>query len=309
MPRWRLMGLVTLAGLPLAALACNALNGSGDLTSGCDGCNEVDARPRDEDVLVLPDASRDGSANADVTADVMARPSFCQGIVMYLRFDDTLRTAQGIDPDSPPVVSFVPGRFGSGALLTGTNAALYYVEGDGGVPYPRDEGTVAMWLKPQWAWPPTVDRVVWKPVVDRTVNTNASGPSMRSRGMPPAFFGSTNNEPGVGGLNEDVGGTGAELAPYWHAAWNHLAETWSKSSPTITFTLNGGDGDPATTHRETDAGWTPQAPTVKFIRLSSNSFPADAAYDDFAIWSRSLSLAEVQAVYRAGTPLGDLCGL
>jgi hypothetical protein len=299
-------------GLPLAAIACNALNGAADLdvAAPCVGCEVADAPTSDQRAVVVPEA---GAADASVDAppDVFVRPSFCAGIVMYARFDGTLVTAQGLAPDAPPVHSFVPGRFGDGVLLNGTNTALYYVEGVPplGVHYPKDEGSAAMWLKPTWAWPTAVDRVVWKPVADRTVNTAAAGPSIRSRGVPPLFFGSSNSEPGSSGINEDVGGTAAELAPYWKTDWNHLAETWSRSSPTITFTLNGAEGDPTITRRETDAGWTAQSPLVQYIRFSSNSVPADAAYDDFALWDRSLSLAEIQAMYGANKSLGELCGL
>lgn len=312
MRRWRRLATAAV-GLPLAALACNAITGAADLDVAppCALC-ALDAATGDEGQPAPVSEAGAMDAGVDAPPDVIvARPSFCAGILMYARFDGTLVTAQGLAPDAPPVTSFVPGRFGDGVLLTGVNAALYYVEGapPAGVHYPKDEGSVAMWLKPTWAWPPTVDRVVWKPVADRTVNTPASGPSIRSRGAAPAFFGSSNNEPGIAAVNEDVGGTGAELAPYWKTNWNHLAETWSRSSPTITFTLNGAEGDPTITRRETDAGWTAQAPTVQYIRISSNSVPADAAYDDFALWDRSLSLAEVQAMYGANKSLGELCGL
>lgn len=166
-----------------------------------------------------------------------------------------------------------------------------------------------MWLKPQWTFPSTVDRVVWKPVTDRTGNPNSSGPHMRTTVAAPGFFGSSNSEPLATGGFENVGGTFAELTPFWKTDWNHIVETWSRSSPTITFTLNGATGDASVTRRETDAGWTPQFPNVAYIRISSNATPDDAAYDDVALWGRPLSLAEIEAVYGANAPLGDLCGL
>jgi len=305
------IAVLAAMGVPLAALACNALSGAADLTveSPCDGCAQVDAPSGDEQAVVVPEAGADGAVDAATKDVVVAPPSFCQGIVMYARFDGTLTTAQGIAPESPPVTTFVPGRFGSGALLTGANGALFYVEGDAGVPYPRNEGTIAMWLKPQWTFPSTVDRVVWKPVADRTGNPNSCGPHMRTNVVAPGFFGSSNSEPVAIGGSEDVGGTFAELTPFWKTDWNHVVETWSRSSPTITFTLNGATGDASVTRRETDAGWTPQFPNVAYVRLSSNATPDDAAYDDVALWNRPLSLAEIEAVYGANTPLGDLCGL
>ena len=58
----------------------------------------------------------------------------------------------------------MPGHFGMGVLLTGPGSGMVYAVGDGGVPYPSNEGTFAMWLEPQWTWPPTVQRIFWKPV-------------------------------------------------------------------------------------------------------------------------------------------------
>jgi hypothetical protein len=307
------VGLAAAIAVAVAAFACNALNGAGDFTFAppCEGCGEGDGRGDDgaADGMAVLEAAADGGG-ADAKVDVIApRPPFCSGIVMYARFDNALTTAQGVAPEAPPVTSFVPGRFGTGVLLTAASGPIYYVQGDGGVPYPRSEGTMAMWVKPQWTWPSTLDRVLWKPTADRTTNANSAGPHMRTVTAAPGFFGSSNSEPTPPGGFIDVGGTPAELAPFWKVDWNHIVETWSQASPTITFTLNGATGDPTLTHRETDAGWAPQFPTVAYVRLSSTSFPADSAYDDVALWSRALSLAEIEAVYAADKPLGDLCGL
>ncbi len=237
------------------------------------------------------------------------RPSFCDGIVMYARFDGTLTTAQGVSPDAPPANTFVPGHFGTGVLLTGPGSGMYYAVGDGGVPYPRNEGTFAMWLKPQWTWPPTVQRIFWKPVGDRAiVSANASGPIIIAQVMPGSFFGGYNNEPATSTITS-AGGNAAEFSPYWKANWNHVVETWSRSAPTISFTLNGADGDASVTRRETGGSWVAEAPAVAYVRLASGQFPSDSAYDDVVMWSRSLSLAGIQAVYGAGMPVGDLCGL
>ncbi|MDB5217569.1 MAG: Concanavalin A-like lectin/glucanase superfamily [Myxococcaceae bacterium] len=313
MRRWgRRVGIVTAALLPLVALACNALNGAGDLSvAACDTCDEIDGQDDrgNEGGVMVGEAGVD-APGPDASADVVVvpRPSFCNGIVMYARFDNTLTTAEGIAPDMPPATAFVAGRFGSAALLTGTSGALYYVEGDAGVPYPKDEGTIAMWVKPQWTWPPSVTRIFWKPVSDRTTSsTNESGPYLLVQNPQGGSFGAYCSPPN--GATVTTGGTATEATPYWSSQWNHLAETWSRSAPTLSFTLNGASGDASVTRRETAAGWTAEQPTVAYVRLSSNSFPSDSAYDDVVMWSRSLSLAEIQAVYGAGVALGDVCGL
>jgi hypothetical protein len=314
MRRWgRRLGIVAVVGAPLVALACNALNGAGDLSvSECDACGEVDGQSgRGNDAGIVTGSETGVDARApDASADVVVpRPSYCSGIVMYARFDNTLTTAQGVAPEMPSAPAFVPGRFGAAAALTGPMGALYYVEGDAGVPYPANEGTMAMWVKPQWTWPPTVTRIFWKPVTDRAATgTNESGPYMVAQAPATGFFGVSCTAP-ANGPAVMTGGPATESSPYWSNQWNHIAETWSRSAPTLSFTLNGASADPLVTHHETDAGWTAEHPTVAYVRLASNSFPSDSAYDDVVMWNRSLSLAEIQAVYGAGMPVGDLCGL
>jgi hypothetical protein len=300
-----------LAALPLAALACNALTGVSDLAlDPCvGGCGDGDAIAsegggnRDSKDGAI---DRDPDANliaTDAGIDAAARPSYCDGVIVYFRFDDSLKAANGITPDQPPNISFGPGKFGTSALST---AALYYVQGDGGVDYPVAlEGSMATWFKPQWAWPTSDQRVFWKLVPDRTVLGVASAPYLQNL---PTFFGST-ADVNDGGTTT-AGDTPSVLTPSWKALdWNHLAETWSKSSPTLTFTLNGASDDPTHTRRESNEAWDVVSSTIGFLRVGSNTYPLDGYLDDFALWKRVLSLTEIQALYSAPQSLGDTCGL
>jgi hypothetical protein len=305
----RVLAVIVLA-VPAAALACNAITGVGDLGAGdlpCDGCTDaaIDAvTDRAVNEATVTDASVDA---VDAPPDTFTRPSYCTGNVFYARFDGTLTTSQGVAPDQPPATAFVPGRFGQAAAVVGKNA-LYYPQGDGGFVYSKSiEGTVAMWVRVPWNWPSNVDRVVWKTMPDRVNASSNSGPHMRAD-VSEGFFGSSNSLSDGGNIN--AGAPVAQLAPYWKAsAFNHLAETWSQSAPTITFTLNGAMENAAVTRRETSTPWTPEFPNVGFLRLSSDAFELDGTYDDFALWNRALSLAELRALYLSEKALGDTCGL
>lgn len=298
---------LALAGLTIGAgAACNALSGVGELGVGplpCEGCQTAEAGGD----AAMNEAGTD--ASRDTSVETSARPSFCNGLVLYARFDGSLVTAQGLDPDQPPATSFDAGKYGGAALLSGANGALYYRQGDGGFRYPRPgEGTIAMWLRPLWTWPSSTDRILWKALPDRTTGLAPTvTPHLRSD-VNDAFFGSTNTGPDGGTVS--AGATFDELVPYWRdKEWNHLAETWSQSAPTLTFTLNGASGDPSVTHRETSAPWLAGTSTFAFLRVASNIASTDAFYDDLALWERALSLEEIRALYAANAPLGDVCGL
>jgi hypothetical protein len=309
--------------MPAAVLlACNALTGVGELATTDDApcigiaCTPVvpDGSVSVDEAAITPrndasaeDARVDGSGG-DAASDTFTRPSYCTGIVLYARFDGTLATAQGQAADSPPALSFVPGKYGNAAAITGNNQVFYAQGGANALKYPTaPEGTAVMWVKAQWTWPSNVDRVLWKTMPSRLIASSNSSPYARVD-LSESFFGATNAFPDGATLN--VGSTSVQLAPYWkNAEYNHVAETWSQTAPTITFTLNGAESNPSVTRRETSAPWVPDSTNVAFVRLSSAAFPFDAAYDDFALWSRALSLAELKALYGANKPLGESCGL
>ena len=304
--------LLVATAMPAVVLACNALTGVGDLGTSDEPCLGCEIPVRDGAIVegaIPPQPGDDASTDAsDARTDTFMLPSYCTGIVFYARFDNTLLSARGQAPDQPPAIMYDTGKYGQAALVYGKNPIYYVQGGDAGFSYPTSaEGTVAMWFKANWTWPSTVDRTVWKTTPDRVTASSTSSPDMRHVASA-SFFGSTNTYPD-GGVAM-VGSAASALTPDWkNGTFNHLAETWSQKAPTITFTLNGGLTNPASTRRETNVPWSPEFANVGFLRLSSPAFQSDAAYDDLALWNHALSLAELQAVYGANKALGDVCGL
>jgi hypothetical protein len=300
MGRSRVLLTISLATCGIA-VACNALTGVGDLgvTPPNDAQTSDDGR---DEVGPALDATR---RDVEVDAADGGRPSFCEGLVLYAPFDGTYATAQGGAPDPEPANPFVPGKYDKAVVSAGTSGSIFYPEGEAGVIYPKDAGTMAVWFKPTWSWPSTVDRVFVKPAADRSTGLNGSGPQFRYE-VDGTIFGFIDQN--ADNTLTSAAVTAAEVIPYWNdLSWNHLVGTWNKLTPSLTFTLNGASGDPSVTHRTTNAPWTPQFPDVRFMRLGSNVNVADGSFDEFAIWNRELSLLEIKAVYGANRSIGDAC--
>lgn len=284
------------------AVACNALTGVGDLGTGpCPDCADAGG-----DALVA--IENDGPVPTDSMSDAGdgGRPSYCDGLVLYAAFDGTYATAQGGAPDVAPTAPFSAGKFGSAVLCTGTDEGIFYPEGAAGAVYPRAAGTFAIWFKPTWKWPSTADRTLVKPAGDRGNGLNGAGPQLRYL-SPEDTIGFVNQNPDGGFVQASA--AAVDVTPYWkNLDWNHLAGTWNQAGPiTLTFTLNGASGDAAITRRETTAPWVPQFPSAAFTRVASNINFADGYFDDFAMWRRVLSRAEITAVYAANRSIGAAC--
>jgi hypothetical protein len=296
--------------LSLGGGACNALSGAADLEiDPCAGgrCAQPDASPDGADILPdggTIDASDGASADAD---DASVRPSFCEGLSLYLPFEGTTTAAQG---DVPVRVNGTPaytsGKLGQGYALNGSSSIFYTAVPDAGtVRYATDVGTVAMWFRPTWSYPGGAERTFARP----KDTLGGSGP-----GGPQLFIGAG---PPVMGMEVPnlafAGGTLASFGPFWaNLDWNHLVGTWSTTStPTLTFALNGGSMDAGATYRETAEAWSPPDPVVYF-RVGSTTNPVDGVVDEVALWTRVLPLSEIRTVYDLaanGQSIGAACRL
>ncbi len=286
----------------LAPAACNALTGASDLDTklepggaptGCPSCAPPPPPP---------------PAAVDACADAVAPPSFCAGLVFYARLDGTTTSAEDDVASSfeggAPEIAFDAGKFGGAGVFVGTSSATYW----DATRYPAAVGTVAMWVKPTWSWPPPaggIGYILFKPTPTRAPSPLVAG---------PAFGADTI------GLNADVkhpdgGGAGviapaAAVAPRWHDLdWNHVVMTWDRpGAPTLGIAVNGGGADGGSMGFSTTAAWTADVAAVWF-RLSSPSAPAEALLDDVALWNRVLDAAEIAAIHASAAPIGDACGL
>ena len=314
MPAVRRARVLGWALLSLAAVACNALTGAGELgvdPCGADACAPATTPLADaaRDVAdVTSEAGRDAALDG-ATGDASGRPAFCEGLSLYLPFDGTTTAAQGDTPAQAVTPTFASGLFGQAIDLQGTTMLFYAAAPKGGaVRYAADEGTVLFWFRPRWAFPGTADRTFVRPK-EVFASAGAGGPELSltvsaNAGPPLLAF----DVPTVASAGAPV----ASITPYWKdLGWNHLAGTWTRAAaPTLTFTLNGASNAPAVTRQETATPWAPPDPVV-YVRLGSATNPIDGLMDDVAIWTRVLSLAEIQAVHDAGLKgqsIGAACG-
>jgi hypothetical protein len=298
-PSWYDGNVRRVAVIALAsAAAFNALTGVGDLVT------EPDAS------VTPPDAGESSTGDDGSAPDVLVpdakpnRPSYCTGIVFYARLDGDLKTSSREDVTPPrPNETYDAGKYDGSVLVTTQNGAAYWAT-DGGFVYPQDVGTMALWFRPNWAFPSSTQRNLAKPVINQVqVGLNTAGPALEITNLG---VGLVNSQPDSGGIA--AGLASQTVAPSWvDKGWNHLVGTWHRTPAKLTFTLNGG-GDGGVLHDETTEPWEPQFDAgIAFLRLDSASFPNDGYFDDIALWSRELSDAEVRAVYASPIAIGDAC--
>jgi hypothetical protein len=299
-PCWYDGNVRRVAVIALAsAAACNALTGVGDLTTA-----PADASDAVPDAASESSTGDDGGHVEEAGPDVKPpRPSYCTGIVFYARLDGDLKTSSREDVTPPrPNETYDAGKYDGSVLVTTPNGAAYWAT-DGGFVYPQSAGTMALWFRPNWAFPSASQRNLGKPVLDQSTGANTCGPALE---ITSAGVGISNTN--SGGAATVAGIATADAGASWvDRGWNHLAGTWHLSPPKLTFTLNGG-GDGGAIHAESTATWAPQfAGTVAFFRLDSPTFPNDGYFDDVAIWSRELTVDEIAAIYASPIPIGDAC--
>jgi len=249
-----------------------------------------------------PDTATDGPR--DLPAPDIGPPGFCNGITLYLPFDKDFLGADGEQPQVSGTPTLVPGKFNQGALLV--DADLRYPAASN---YSLSQGTISIWIKPQWSFPCQSSYAVFYGSV-ATSGTGSAGPYMA------CDFKYTWLGVGNIGLQDEWRAAVVNTAaakPYWNQNdWNHLVSTWSdKGTTTLGFVLNGDPGGNSKSSASTSVPWTPKNGPLGWLRLSnSNStYSADAAFDEVTVWNRMLSLQEIKAINGAGKPVGVLCGL
>ncbi|MBS2018563.1 MAG: hypothetical protein JST00_37200 [Deltaproteobacteria bacterium] len=309
--RRRLVGFAFLA----IACACNTLTGAADLSireCASEECSASDGGVTGEGAV---DGSSDGGPPGDGGADARTdgpttdAPSYCAGLSFYVRFDGNTTASSGDTPADTVAPSYGPGKFGNGYAFAPAGVVPYDAVLDAAPMTKRwdpTRGTVALWFRGSWAFPGTLGRSFAR-VLDRLDTAGITGFVMRiDEASNPPHFGVE-----IGPVR--AGAPTASLTTWWRVAdWNHLVGTWEAGgSPSLSFTLNGGGPDGGATRFTTSAPWTASSP-VEYFRFGSNNSPNDGVMDDVAVWSRTLSAAEIGAVYTAGMAgksLGELCKL
>jgi hypothetical protein len=308
------------AGIVGATLsACNALTGVGDLSAvdcadGCDGAVPERTELIDGQSPLDGASSLDGATTLDGArpddggkpgdggdgGDAAPRPTFCEGITLYLPFEGSFNGRSGQPPNSAPGLSFIAGKYGQGADLTGAGgAAIYYASSYLGTPiYSLAHGSVAMWVKPTFA-PPTLQAALFfKPRAVATAGAPNAGPELQ--------FGALLLELVVNAPDGGVTKVGypQTALPNWNVmGWNHLVGTWSGTSPTLQLALNGA------APTSTSSPWDPDESPVNFLRLGSEVSAPRSVFDEVVLWTRVISASEIAAVAASPVSIGVACGL
>ena len=297
---------LAVVGITLVC-ACNALTGASDLVIGDDEVpttNDAGAEsgpgPRD--------ASSDGAAILDgAEPDAGPRPTYCQGITLYLRFDNSTKAAQGDLPATPIAETYASGKFKGAFDFNSQKTVVYAGEPKIGMKrYDINVGTLSLWFKPRWSLASnTATRTFMRPQ-DAADAATGSAPNLRLDGNAKTL--------GVEGpTNVEATAPIPTLLSSWKELdWNHLVGTWQRTGApeTLSFTLNGGGGDAGPGRISANNAWTPPIAGT-FMRLNSTS-DIDGLVDDVTVWSRALTKAEVTALYgdgMTGRSVGDACGL
>jgi hypothetical protein len=303
----------------VVASGCNALTGVDDLER-VDGVNpnpvalpEAAASDWGNDARVyeLGDASADvsfegafdaggiytGGIDAGDAGGTDARPSLCSGLTVLWRFDGKATSAQGDAPTNNAVnIGYGPGKFGQ-AIAVPDNQHVEYSAQRGGQPLILPaQGTVSMWVQAgDWSYPCSGGPYHTFFALDQDDLYLSCQP--KGGLQPQDGLGIWLNGPNTW-VNTWIGPQGG-----WASGFNHLAATWSQSTPQTSIVLN------ASVANTTTAAWTPVHPTATTFFLSFPNEPAGAYLDDVAVWTRPLSGSEIDALDGANKSVGDMCGL
>ena len=268
-------------------------------------------------------------------------PTYCAGMIFYASFDRGV--AADIGPEGARAVGSAgtgSGRYGAGLAFVEDDAGaasdggmVFYDRVDGGAPFfSATSGTLAFWFRRRGpAKSPQVSFV--RPIASLQAFTPA-GPTTSQ----------TSPAPGTG-LFDMLGGqelaalTDVELSPFVRAGeFNHIITGWRApadgGAPGYALALvNGGLGEVLTDAGARDAARDDTTPddagNVRapfFQRSARATFPTYAPLttlrlggvpttvpvgdmDDFAIWSRELTTAEMAALYKSPTSIRVSCKL
>jgi hypothetical protein len=183
-----------------------------------------------------------------------------------------------------PSVEQVDGKFGKGAQVTAGGLAL-----DFGDRFPRDAGTVTVWVRPNWDGGHEESKVFFHLPTDNPDSTHNYHLQM--------WGGSLSARAGSMGDDRHPGATGSSnVARSWKAGeWHFIAMTWDADR----FVLYV-DGEPVLENTDVSYENVPgQRLTVGSWADGSRS--ADATLDEFRVYGRSLSAEEIRSLFERNT--------
>ncbi len=193
------------------------------------------------------------------------------------------------------VVTFEAGRYGKAVRTTGQ----FFYAVTNGVQYRPTQGSVSFWIKPSFTLPLNPRRIFFRPKNKVETGGSSTGYSVQSENSTMRLEFS-----GLGGGTEIPH---QNLAGWSTGTWTHFVATWFNDGNDRRFILyvrtdgmsthaKANDGDPTTTNT-----------TTNFVRLGIDEVASADAYDDFAVWPRVLSDAEIAELYSSPQSIRQRC--
>lgn len=302
------LGVVAAAG---AIVACTGITGVSDLKlvdcaeGEFDCVTQNDASPEptetapaptqtttskprtDSGPVVDPDASAPDAA-PDVAE--LPKPTYCDYTIVA-SFEDTPNTAAGTAPLGP-APTYEAGRYGKAGRLS--QPVFYPVTN--GVQYKAAVGSVSVWVKPGFSIPDNDKRVFFRAKLAATPGSSVTG------------FGlvSDNGSMSLEFEAADPRISHNQIAGWSNTNWVHLVGTWSRDNPRSQAVYVRTPAMSA--HQKATDGDAYNAGTnTQFLRLGVEEQPATEAYDDFAVWTRILTDAEVAEIYSSPQSIRQRC--
>jgi hypothetical protein len=266
--------------------------------------------------------------------------------VFYASLDGAYGPDLGSTPGAPwgNAQLVAGGKFGGATSLLddgglGDGAAVYYdTPPDGGVPwFSNDVGTVSLWYRGKafsGLPSPPYAPVFWRAMGSIPPGLVLGG-GLTFVLVNPNQFGLVNTPPN--GVQQYILTFPlASIQPYLSdGEYNHFVTAWQRGDaappPTAVMMINGGTGKvfdaaiDAPSYADAqpdDAGdllvpyrairsrpWDSDASALAFRLGGTGNSSSEGEIDDVAVWNRVLSLDEMQAVYTANAPIGEVCKL
>jgi hypothetical protein len=248
----------------------------------------------------VPDAAptADAEPEKDAAPDVLVlpKPTYCDHSLLA-SFEDALTTEDGTAPtlSSNAQFTYEAGRYGK--AVRGAAQLFYPVTNN--VQYRPTQGSMSFWIKPSFTLPLDPLRIFFRPKSRVEKGGSSTGYSVQTQNQNMRLEFS-----GLGGGTEISHGL---LTGWSTSSWTHVVATWFNDGNNRSFILYVRT-DGMTTHaKANDGDNTSTNTTTSFVRLGIDEVASPDAYDDFALWPRVLTAAEVTELYASPQSIRQRC--
>ena len=230
-----------------------------------------------------------------ITAPLYAAEMPTEGLVFHAPFEESLEAALAANPAPKAKVgeySFVPGKIGRAVRIGDKGSLLMY---DGST-LNGAEGTVSLWVRPEWSLETENFHLFWTMIGDGQFNLYKHG-----SGKSLVFY-----VRGKGMTEDQATIIQTDMSDWKTNEWHHLAATWSAGN--IELFVDGVLKKELTNANLALPMVTPNAfffvgdyYSANYGTQSGLTGKADSDIDDLRIYNRALSPAEIQTLAQKET--------